>query len=169
MSKKELIILHCNSAYPTPLKDANLNVMKTLKKLGTKVGYSDHTTGIEVSIAAASMGAEVIEKHFTINKKLKGPDHKASLEPQELFKMVKLIRNIDIAKGSSIKKPTPSELINKKMVRKSIVAIKKIKKGETFDKTNIFIKRPAIGISPMKFFQILGKKAKKEYKIDDLI
>ena len=169
LSKKDLIVLHCNSAYPTPLRDANLNVMETLKKLGTKVGYSDHTIGIEVSIAAASMGAEIIEKHFTINKKLKGPDHKASLEPQELFKMVKLIRNIDIAKGSSIKKPTPSELINKKMVRKSIVAIKKIKKGDTFDKTNIFVKRPAIGISPMKFFQLLGKKAKKEYKIDDLI
>ena len=169
LKKKDLIVLHCNSAYPTPLKDVNLNVMKTLKKLGVRVGYSDHTQGIEVSLAAASMGAEVIEKHFTISKKLKGPDHKASLEPKELFNMVKYIRNIDIAKGLELKKPTPSENKNKTMVRKSIVAIREIKKGEILNKKNIFIKRPATGISPMKFFQILGKKAKKNYKIDELI
>ena len=169
LTKKDIIVLHCNSAYPTPLEDANLNVMKTLKKLGVRVGYSDHTKGIEASIAAASMGAEVIEKHFTINKKLNGPDHKASLSPNELISLVKYIRNIDLAKGSFIKKTTKSELKNKIVVRKSLVAIKKIRKGEIFSKKNIFAKRPATGLSPMNYYKIIGKKSKKNYDIDDLI
>lgn len=169
LTKKDIIVLHCNSAYPTPLSDVNLNVLSTIKKLGVDVGYSDHTLGIEVSLAAVSMGAKIIEKHFTIDKKMNGPDHEASLEPNELYEMVRLIRNIDLAKGISEKKPTKSELKNRKMVRKSIVAFKKIKKGEKFTKNNLFIKRPSDGISPMKYFQIIGRKAKKNYKIDEMI
>jgi N,N'-diacetyllegionaminate synthase len=170
LKKKDLVVLHCNSAYPSPLKDINLNAISTIKKkLGVSVGYSDHTQGYEVSLAATAMGACVIEKHFTINKNLSGPDHKASLSPQELSKLVKYIRNIDIAKGSFEKKPSPSELKNKFVVRKSIVANKKINKGEIFTRDNIFVKRPAAGKSPMKFNNILGKKSKKNYAVDDLI
>ena len=169
LSKKDIIVLHCNSAYPTPLRDVNLKALYTIQKLGVEVGYSDHTEGIEISLAAASMGSKIIEKHFTLSKKMRGPDHKASLEPSELNKLVKLIRNIDIAKGKYQKIPTKSELKNKQMVRKSIVAFKKINKGEMFTDKNLFIKRPSNGISPMKYFKMLGKKAKKNYDVDDLI
>ena len=170
VKKKDIIVLHCNSAYPTPLKDVNLNVLLQLqKKLKVEIGYSDHTQGIEVSIAAASMGAKVIEKHFTINKKLPGPDHKASLDPEELGQLVNYIRKIDIAKGGFVKKPTKSELINKHVVRKSIVAISEIKIGDKFTKANIFIKRPSNGMSPMNFNKLLGKKSKKYYSFDQLI
>ncbi len=170
IKKKDLVVLHCNSAYPSPLKDINLNAISTIKKkLGVSVGYSDHTLGYEVSLAACAIGACLIEKHFTLNKKLSGPDHKASLSPRELSKLVKYIRNIDIAKGYFEKKPSPSELKNKFVVRKSIVANKKINKGEIFTRDNIFVKRPAAGKSPMKFNNILGKKSKKNYEVDDLI
>lgn len=167
---KDVILLHCNTAYPTPLKDANLNVIKSLKKkFNLEVGFSDHTEGIIASIAAVSMGATVIEKHFTINKSLSGPDHKASINPKELLNLVENIRKVDLAKGSSIKKPTKSEIKNKSVVRKSIVAIKKIKKGEKFELNNIFVKRPATGMSPMLFNKLIGKKASKNYMVDEMI
>ena len=170
VKKKDIIVLHCNSAYPTPFEDANLNVLSTIKKkLKVEIGYSDHTQGIEVSIAAVSMGARVIEKHFTINKKLPGPDHRASLSPLELNTLVNFIRKIDIIKGSYLKKPTKSELKNKHVVRKSIVAMGEIKIGDKFTKNNIFIKRPATGISPMNYNKLLGKKSKKNYSQDQLI
>ncbi len=167
---KNITILHCNSAYPTPIKDVNLNVLHTIKKkFKTEIGLSDHTQGIEISLAAVSMGATIIEKHFTLNKKLPGPDHKASLSPNELKQMISYIRNIDIAKGINKKKPTLSELKNKKVVRKSIVAIKSIEKGEKFTNLNISVKRPSTGISPLKFNKSIGKKSSKNYLLDDLI
>lgn len=168
--KKDITVLHCNSAYPTPLKDANLNVLLTLKKkLNLKIGFSDHTNGTLASIVAASMGACIIEKHFTLNKNFPGPDHKASLNPEEFSEMIRMIRLTEILKGKSLKKPTQSELVNKAFVRKSIVAFKNIKKGEKFNINNIYIKRPSTGTSPMNFFKIIGKRAKKNYEVDDLI
>ena len=139
------------------------------KKFKLKIGLSDHTKGIEASLAAVSMGAKVIEKHFTINKKLKGPDHQASLEPNELKKLVSSIRIIEKCFGSSNKKPSKRELKNKKVVRKSIVAKKIIKKGERFKRENLTTKRPGNGISPMKFYKLLNHKAKKSFQIDELI
>ncbi len=170
LKKKDITVLHCNTAYPTPLGDANLNILNTLKKkLGVKVGFSDHTEGIIASLIAVSMGASVIEKHFTLNKDLPGPDHKASLSPEELNQLIKSIKLIEILKGKSEKKPTKSELKNKIVVRKSIFSTKKIKKGEKFSNSNIFVKRPATGISPIFFNKILGKKATKNYLPDQLI
>lgn len=170
LKKKDIIVLHCNTAYPTPMEDTNLNAMNTIKKkLGVKVGFSDHTEGIVASLAAVSMGALVIEKHFTLSKKLSGPDHKASLSPRELHNLVSSIRQIEISKGNSIKKPTKSELKNKNFVRKSIFSLKKIKKGEKFSKKNIFIKRPSTGMSPMLINKILGRKASKKYLPDQFI
>lgn len=167
---KDITVLHCNTEYPTPMGDVNLNAMNTIKeKLNVEVGYSDHTLGIEVSIAAVSMGAKVIEKHFTLDKNMEGPDHKASLEPNELKQMVESIRNIEKAMGNGIKKPSKSEMKNIDIVRKSIVAIKKIKKGEIFTEENIYIKRPGNGISPMKWYEVLGTVATKDYDEDDLI
>jgi len=170
LKKKDIIVLHCNTAYPTPIEDSNLNAMITIKKkLGVKVGFSDHTEGIVASLAAVSMGALVIEKHFTLSKKLSGPDHKASLSPRELRDLISSIRQIELAKGDSIKKPTESELKNQNFVRKSIFSIKKIKKGEKFSNENIFIKRPSTGMSPMLINKILGKKASKNYLPDQFI
>ena len=170
LKKKDIIVLHCNTAYPTPIEDANLNAMNTIKKkLGVKVGFSDHTEGIVASLAAVSMGALVIEKHFTLSKKLSGPDHKASLSPKELSNLVSSIRQIELSKGSSIKRPTKSELKNKNVVRKSIFSVKKIKKGEKFNNENIFIKRPSTGMSPMLIHKIIGKKASKKYLPDQFI
>lgn len=167
---KDITVLHCNTEYPTPMEDVNLNAMNTIKeKLDVEVGYSDHTLGIEVPIGAVSMGAKVIEKHFTLDKNMEGPDHKASLEPNELKQMVESIRNIEKAMGDGIKKPSKSEMKNMDVVRKSIVAIKKIKKGEIFTKENIYIKRPGNGISPMKWYEILGTIAIKDYDEDELI
>ena len=168
--KQNITILHCNTEYPTPLRDVNLKAMITIKKkLGVAIGYSDHTVGIEVPIAAAALGATVIEKHFTLDKSYIGPDHAASLEPSELKAMVKYIRNIEQAMGSNIKKPSLSEKKNIKIVRKSIVAKKIIRKGELFSKDNLIIKRPGTGISPMKWDTLIGKKALKSYAEDDLI
>jgi N,N'-diacetyllegionaminate synthase len=156
--------------YPTPMEDVNLNAMLTIQKeFDISVGYSDHTLGIEVDIAAVAMGATVIEKHFTLDKVMDGPDHKASLEPEELMIMVKGIRNIEKALGSSKKKPSPSESININIVRKSIVANKDIQKGDLLTDKNIIVKRPGYGISPMKWDGIIGTVATKNYKIDDLI
>lgn len=168
---EKITVLHCNTEYPTPLEDVNLLAMTTIRKSfpGVRVGYSDHTLGIEIPIAAVALGAEVIEKHFTLDKNLSGPDHKASLNPDELNSMVKAIRNIEKAKGNGAKKPSPSELKNRLHVRKSIVATQVIHKGDIFTLKNLTVKRPGTGISPSRFFEILGDRASKNYKPDELI
>ena len=170
-SKKESItVLHCNSDYPTPMNDVNLLAMKSMSDIfGVKVGYSDHTNGIEVPIAAVALGASVIEKHFTIDKNLVGPDHQASLEPHELCFMVSPIRNIEKALGSDFKQPSKSEEKNKMVVRKSIVASKPIKMGELFSEKNLTVKRPGNGISPMLWDEVLGTKSNQNYQKDELI
>lgn len=166
----EITLLHANTQYPTPTEDANLSAMKTLKdKFEVEVGYSDHTLGIEISIAAVAMGACVIEKHFTLDKNLEGPDHKASLEPNELKQMVKSIRNIEKAFGNGQKIPSKSEIPNIEIARKSIVAKIAIKKGEVFSEQNITVKRPAKGICPMKWDEIIGTVSQKNYEEDELI
>lgn len=165
-----ITILHANSEYPTQYEDVNLRAMQTIAyELNVKVGYSDHTLGIEIPIAAVAMGAVVIEKHFTLNRNMQGPDHKASLEPDELKKMVSAIRNIERALGSGLKEPSQSEQKNILTARKSIVASKEILKGELFSEDNITTKRPGIGISPMNWNEIIGKKAKKNYLNDELL
>ncbi|WP_042705945.1 N-acetylneuraminate synthase [Methanomicrobium mobile] len=166
----DITLLHCNTAYPTPYVDVNLNAMKTLRdSFGLPVGYSDHTKGIEVPIAAAALGAVVIEKHFTLDRNMEGPDHKASLEPDELKQMVTSIRNIEDALGSYEKRLTESEAVNRDVVRKSIVAKCNIKKGEIFSEENITVKRPGTGISPMAWFTVLGQTASKDFQEDELI
>lgn len=166
----KITLLHCNTEYPTPFEDVNLHAMRTLKeRFGMDVGYSDHTTGIEVPIAAAALGASVIEKHFTLDKNMEGPDHRASLDPLELRAMVASIRNIEKAMGDGIKKPSPSERKNIDIARKSIVARRPIKKGETFSEDNITAKRPGSGISPMRWFEVLGTTAKRDFEEDALI
>jgi len=168
--KEDITILHANTMYPTPMEDVNLKAMLTIKEaFKCEVGYSDHTLGIEVPIAAVAMGASVIEKHFTLDKTMKGPDHKASLEPQELKNMVTFIRNIELALGDGIKKPSPSETPNMKIARKSIVAKKEIKKGEIFTEENLTVKRPGSGISPTRWDEIIGKVASRDYDMDELI
>jgi N,N'-diacetyllegionaminate synthase len=163
-------ILHCNTEYPTPMCDVNLKAMLSIKeKFNVAVGYSDHTLGIEIPIAAVALGAKVIEKHFTLDKTLSGPDHKASLDPKELKAMIGAIRNIEVALGNGIKEPSISELKNKSIARKSLVANKYIKKGDFFTEENITIKRPGNGISPMLWDDYIGKKATKDYKEDELI
>ena len=165
-----ITVLHCNTEYPTPFEDVNLKAILTIKNaFNVRVGYSDHTPGIEVPIAAVALGAEVIEKHFTLDKKMEGPDHKASLDPDELKSMINSIRNIEKAMGNGIKKPSKSELKNKPIVRKSLIAIKDIKKGDIFAEENIGIKRPGNGISPMRWDEVIGKFANRDFKIDDLI
>lgn len=168
---ENITILHCNTEYPTPMEDVNLKAMNAIgEELGVKVGYSDHTLGIEVPIAAVALGAAVIEKHFTLDRNLPGPDHRASLEPAELKAMVSAIRNIEKAiSGSGKKEPSSSEKKNKAIVRKSIVAAKDITEGEVFSEENLTIKRPAGGISPMKWDEVIGTKANKNYKADDPI
>ena len=169
-SKRNITLLHCNTEYPTPLEDVNLLAMVTIRKrFGVKVGYSDHTLGIEVPVAAVALGAEVIEKHFTLNKNMKGPDHKASLEPKELKMMVSAIRNVEKAIGNGIKRPSPSEMENRTIVRKSIVASRDIKKGKAFSEENITTKRPGTGINPMLWNNIIGRKAMKSYRENDPI
>ena len=168
--KGQITILHCNTEYPTFMEDVNLKAMLTIRdELGVKVGYSDHTLGIEIPVAAVAMGATVIEKHFTLDRTLPGPDHAASLEPHELKAMVIAIRNTEIALGEGVKKPSPSEIKNIPIARKSIVAAKKIKKGETLTEDNLAVKRPGTGVSPMEWGACIGKSATKEYQMDDLI
>jgi N,N'-diacetyllegionaminate synthase len=168
--RENITVLQCNTEYPTPYEDVNLNAMATIKKaFDVKVGFSDHTSGIEIPIAAVTLGAEVIEKHFTLDKKMDGPDHKASLEPSEFRFMVKAIRNVQEALGNGIKKPSTSETKNIKIARKSIVAIKSIKRGDLFSVENIGIKRPGNGISPMKWYEILGKRSPKDFNNDELL
>ena len=168
--KENITILHANTMYPTPMEDVNLNAMLTIQKeLDISVGYSDHTIGIEVDIAAVAMGASIIEKHFTLDQNLQGPDHKSSLEPKELKAMVLSIRNIEKALGDNKKKLSPSESININVVRKSIVANQQIKKGDLLTEKNIAVKRPGNGINPMKWDEIIGSIARKNYNVDELI
>jgi N,N'-diacetyllegionaminate synthase len=170
VQKEEITVLHCNTEYPTPMEDVNLKAMLTIKEnLNVRIGYSDHTSGIEIPLAAVAMGATVIEKHFTLDRKMPGPDHNASLEPSELKEMVVGIRNVEKAMGSSVKKPSKSEAKNISIARKSIVANKVIKKGELFSEKNLTTKRPGTGISPMKWDSIIGKPALADYERDDLI
>jgi N,N'-diacetyllegionaminate synthase len=168
--KEDITVLHANTMYPTPMEDVNLNAMLTIqKKFDVNVGYSDHTLGIEVDIAVAAMGATIIEKHFTLDKTMDGPDHKASLEPDELKEMVLAIRNIEKAMGSNEKKKSPSESANIDIARKSIVANLSIKKGDLFTYNNITTKRPGNGISPMQWDKTIGTYATRDYESGDLI
>ena len=170
LPKEKSTILHCNTEYPTPMCDVNLLAMNSIKKrFQTEIGYSDHTVGIEVPIAAVALGAKVIEKHFTLDRNLPGPDHKASLEPSELKAMVSAIRNIEQALGSEEKKVSSSEMKNKAVARKSIVAAKAIKAGEMFSEENLTVKRPGIGISPMKWESVIGQVAIRDFEQDELI
>lgn len=168
--KEQITLLHCNTQYPTPYCDVNLNAMNSIKNtFGVKVGYSDHTQGIEVPIAAVALGATVIEKHFTLDRNLPGPDHKASLEPIELKSMVTSIRHIEQALGDGIKMVSDSERENIVVARKSIVAARPIRKGELLTEQNLTVKRPGTGLSPMLWEQVLGTKAVKDYNEEDLI
>ena len=170
LDKNSIILLHCTTEYPTPMEDVNLNAMKTMAdKFNVRVGYSDHTMGIEVPIAAAALGACVIEKHFTLDRGMTGPDHKASLEPKEFAEMVRAIRNIEKALGEGTKEVASSERKNIAIARKSIVAAVEIKEGELFTENNLTTKRPGTGVSPMLWDTVVGTKAKKEYQPDDLI
>lgn len=167
---KSITLLHCNTQYPTPFEDANLLAMKTLAEhFNLPVGYSDHTLGAEACIAATALGATVIEKHFTLDRTLPGPDHRASLEPDELSSMVKAIRNVSKALGTGIKKPSPSERHNMTIARKSIVAARTIHKGEAFSEENLTTKRPAMGMNPMLWDDIIGKRATKDFDQDEYI
>jgi N-acetylneuraminate synthase len=171
VSKDKITILHCNTEYPTPMEDVNLKAMLHIQReLGLPIGYSDHTLGLEVPIAAVALGATVIEKHFTLDKTLPGPDHKASLEPDELKAMVSAIRNIEKAiDGSGLKEVSKSEEKNKPIARKSIVASTNIKKGDIFTPKNLTVKRPGTGISPMQWDEVIGKEAKRDFQEDELI
>ncbi len=169
-SRELITVLHCNTEYPTPMRDVNLKAMCSLKNaFGVRVGYSDHTQGIEVAIAAVALGAQVIEKHLTLDKNLPGPDHKASLEPDEFKAMVIAIRNIEQALGDGIKRPSQSEIKNKPVARKSLVAGRNIEAGELFSIDNLNIKRPGTGISPMNWDQVIGKKSSRSYLENELI
>lgn len=170
LTARDIIVLHCNTEYPTPMRDVNLRAMQTMaRELGVRTGYSDHTQGIEVPIAAVAMGAAVVEKHFTLSRELPGPDHRASLEPHELKAMVKAIRNIEQALGSGDKHVTQSERKNMVVARKSIVALTEIKKGEIFTEENITVKRPGNGVSPMLWDQVLGQAASRDFAADEPI
>tara|TARA_Y100000589_G_scaffold36266_1_gene30385 strand:+ start:1431 stop:2432 length:1002 start_codon:yes stop_codon:yes gene_type:complete len=170
LEKDKITVMHCNTAYPTPMEDVNLKAIQTIKNcFGINVGYSDHTCGIEASIAAVAMGAQVIEKHITLDKNMPGPDHKASINPEELHELVRSIRNVQKALGDGIKRPTSSEIKNIKVARKSLVASKYIKKGETYSEDNLTIKRPGTGLPPTILDLILGTRSNRDYKPNDLI
>ena len=170
LTMDNISLLHCNTEYPTPMKDVNLKAMDDLsREFGLRVGYSDHTKGIEVPIAAVAMGAQIIEKHFTLDHNMEGPDHKASLEPDELKAMVDAIRNIEKAIGDGVKHVSESERKNITIARKSIIAARAIKKGETLTEENLTVKRPGNGISPMKWEEVIGKAAVRDFKEDELI
>ena len=168
--RSQITVLHCTTEYPTPMNEVNLYAMQSIQAaFGVSVGYSDHTQGIEVAIAAVAMGATVIEKHFTLDRSLPGPDHKASLEPKELAAMVAAVRNIEVALGNGIKRLTQSEARNKPVARKSLVASQAIKAGEVFTAQNITTKRPGTGISPMLWDEIMGRTAPRDFVADELI
>lgn len=169
-SRKDLTLLHCTTEYPAPVDEVNLTVINTLRTaFGVEVGYSDHTMGIAIPISAVALGASVIEKHFTLDRSMEGPDHKASLEPNELALMIDSIRLVERALGDGIKKVTPSELKNINVARKSLVAADIIRKGEPFTSENIAVKRPGLGISPMRYEEIIGRLASKDFNKDDFI
>ena len=166
----DITVLHCNTEYPTPFSDVNLRAMQTIKEeVGVCVGYSDHTQGTEAAVAAAALGAEIIEKHFTLDKNMEGPDHKASLEPNELAELVKVVRHIEQALGDGEKKPSDSEKKNMSVARKSIVAGCEIKAGERFTEDNLTAKRPGTGLSPMLWNQVIGQTAKRDFAADEMI
>lgn len=166
--EQKVTLLHCTTEYPSPNEEVNLRVLETMKKaFGLKVGYSDHTAGITIPIAAVALGATVIEKHFTLDKGLPGPDHKASLEPEELIEMVKSIRTVEVALGSGKKIPSVSETKNMAIARKSLVANQEITKGEVFSQLNLSVKRPGTGISPMHYWDWLGRSSTKDYRKDE--
>ncbi len=168
--RDQITVLHCTTEYPAPFEEINLRAMQTIAQaFNVKIGYSDHSVGIEVPIAAVAMGARVIEKHFTLDRTLPGPDHQASLEPQELYAMVAAIRNVESALGDGVKQVTPSELKNKDIARKSIVARQAIKLGEFFTTENLAAKRPGSGISPMRWDEVLGMRASRDFNVDELI
>ena len=170
LRRDKITVLHCTTEYPTPMDEVNLRAMNNIRNtLGVAVGYSDHTVGIEVSIAAVALGASVIEKHFTIDRSLPGPDHKASLEPIELGEMVKAIRNVEVALGSDVKRPTNSEIKNMRIARKSILAGRKIEVGEILSASNLVVKRPGDGVSPMHWDQLIGQIASRNYLPDEMI
>ena len=170
MSRARITVLHCNTEYPTPMCDVNLRAMCSIRDaFGVAVGYSDHTSGIEVPIAAVALGASVIEKHLTLNRNLPGPDHKASLEPDEFTAMVRAIRNIEQALGDAIKRPSPSEAKNRPIARKSLVAVKPIRAGEPFTPGNVTAKRPGTGISPMRWDEVMGRLARRDFTVDEMI
>lgn len=170
MRREDISLLHCNTQYPTPMADVNLRAMESLRKLGCgAVGYSDHTVGIEVPVAATALGADIIEKHFTLDKTMEGPDHRASLDPQELAAMVSAIHNVSLALGSAEKRVSPSERPNIEVARKSIVAARDIKEGELLTEENITVKRPGSGLSPMLWDNVIGTRAKHDFDRDTLI
>lgn len=167
--QRKVTLLHCTTEYPAPFAEANLRAMGTMRAFGLPVGFSDHTAGIAISIAAAALGASVIEKHFTLDRKMPGPDHKASIEPHELHELVNSVREVEAALGSEKKLPTEGELKNLSVVRKSIVAMHEISRGERFTEKNIGCKRIGRGTSPMHYWELLGKKARKNYQTDEMI
>ncbi|MBV6645167.1 MAG: N-acetylneuraminate synthase [Cyclobacteriaceae bacterium] len=167
LDKKDITILHCNTEYPTPYQDVNLGAMVTIQRhLGVKVGYSDHTLGIEIPIAAVALGAVVIEKHITLDRNMNGPDHASSLEPLEFKQMVQSVRNIEVALGDGVKRPSPSESANILFARKSIHILKGMRKGQQIKRNDLIMKRPGDGISPMKLYQVVGKRVKKDLVAD---
>ena len=169
-SREQITVLHCTTEYPTPMDEVNLNAMVNMgRAFGVAIGYSDHTPGIEVPIAAVALGATVIEKHFTLDRNLPGPDHRASLEPEELKAMVSAIRNIEKAMGDGVKRPSLSELKNKPIARKSLVATCRIQAGEPFTEANLMAKRPGTGISPMRWDEVIGRQAPRDFAPDELI
>ena len=170
LPRSRLTVLHCTSEYPAPFADVNLQAMLEMRSaFGVEVGYSDHTKGIEVSIAAVAMGARIIEKHFTLDCDLPGPDHRASLPPEQLVAMVRAIRNVELALGNGDKRPSEAELKTKAVARKSIVAARPIRAGELFSNDNLTVKRPGTGISPMRWDDLISRVALRDYVIDDMI
>lgn len=169
-SRARIVVLHCNTEYPVPMAEVNLRAMRSIgEAFGVKVGFSDHTEGIEIAIAAVALGAAVIEKHFTLDRTLPGPDHRASIEPEDLGRMIRSIRNVELAMGDGIKRPSASEERNRPIARRSVVAARTISKGELFSADNLTTKRPGMGISPMDWDKLLGQTADRDYGPDELI
>jgi N,N'-diacetyllegionaminate synthase len=167
-AREHITVLHCTTEYPAPMADVNLRAMNTIREtFDVAVGYSDHTSGIEVAVAAVALGATIIEKHFTLDRSLPGPDHAASLEPQELAALVRAVRNIEQALGDGIKRPAPSELGNRAVARQSLVAARAIRAGETFSAANVTVKRPGGGLSPMRWDEVLGRTARRDFAADE--